>query len=78
VAALLIAALAVLFAVLGAFLGFLGGLALLVIEKMTGGTFNDRTWAYGLFIGISVVVAYVLESVINQWASFGSLHASAC
>jgi hypothetical protein len=70
--AVLLGALTVMFAVVGAVLGFIGGLGLSVIERLVGGTFHARPWAYALFSGIAVVVLYAADSFTIQWLTYGS------
>lgn len=70
----LLGALTVVFAVLGAVLGLVGGIALLILEKLVGGTFVARAWAYGLFSGISAAIAYVIQSVAIYWMTFRSFN----
>ena len=67
----LCAALTAIFSLLGAVLGLFGGLALSAIEVLISGTFIDRRWAYGLFGGVSIAIAYALQSVVIQWNTFG-------
>ncbi len=68
--AVFLGAMSVIFGALGATLGFVGGLALLSIEKLTG-AFRERTWAYGLFGGPTLAVAYALQSVLSHVSNFG-------
>ena len=63
-------------ALLGAYLSFLGSFVVAAIEKRTVGIFRDRNWAYGLFGGVIVVIAYTLQSFLVSWMSFRSLQLS--
>jgi len=65
--------LALIFACIGAYVSFIGGLALAVTERMLWGAFRDRAWAYGLFTGAVVVLAYTSLGLIIHWVSFRSL-----
>jgi hypothetical protein len=65
-------ALTAMFAVVGAVLGFIGGLGLSIIERLAGGEFHARTWAYALFSGIAVVVLYAADSFVSHWLTYGS------
>jgi hypothetical protein len=69
----LVGALTVIFAVVGAVLGFVGGLGLSIIERLAGGAFRARSWAYALFSGIAVVVLYAADSFAIHWLTYGSL-----
>src|SRR5262245_27327696 len=51
---ILLVALVVIFAIMGAFLAFLGGFPLAVVEHLTVGSFRDRVWGYGLFTGVVI------------------------
>ena len=66
-------ALTFIFAALGGFLTLIAGLALAGIEAAIAGPFRDRTWAYGLFGGVLLVVAYTLDSILIHWTNFHSL-----
>lgn len=57
--------------VLGALLGVLGGFVPLLAELRTGG-FRNRAWAYGLFMGPMIVIAYVAEAILTHRMAFGS------
>ena len=61
-----------LFAVTGAYLSFLGGFVMAIAEKSIWSAFRSRSWAYALFSGAVVVAAYVIESFVIQWVSYGS------
>ena len=69
----LIGALTLIFAALGATLGFVGGLVLSAIEWLAGGKYVSRKWAYGLFSGIAVVVCYACQSYAVHWMNFGTI-----
>src|SRR3970040_127918 len=66
----LLGALIVIFAVLGAVLGFIGGFALSVIERLIVGAFLERTWAYALFSGITVAILYAVQSFAIHWITY--------
>ena len=66
--------LALIFACIGAYVSFIGGLALAVRERMLWGAFRDRAWVYGLFTGAVVVLAYTSLGLIIHWVSFRSLN----
>jgi Type I phosphodiesterase / nucleotide pyrophosphatase len=66
----LLGALTLIFGVLGATLGFVGGLVLSATERLAGGTFRARTWASGLFSGLAVVIAYASQSFAIHWMNF--------
>jgi hypothetical protein len=70
--AVLVAGLLALFALTGAYLSFLGGFVLAIVEKAVWGTFRRRNWAYALLSGALVVVAYTIESFLIHWLSYGS------
>ena len=70
----LLGALTVIFAIVGAVLGFISGFGLSVVESLAGGTFHARTWAYALFTGIAVVVLYAADSFTIHWLTYGSFN----
>jgi hypothetical protein len=72
----IIAALTTLFALVGSYLSFLSGLALVSVEKVVWGTFRNRSWAYALFSGAMVALAYTLESLLVHRLSYGSFDLS--
>jgi hypothetical protein len=67
---IVLGSLTLIFALIGAFMLFLGGLALVAVEQR--GAFRDRTWAFGLFGGIIIIAAYAIDSWLSYWMSFRS------
>jgi hypothetical protein len=71
--AILLVTLTVIFAGMGAFLGFIGGFILAVVELITVGNFRDRGWAYGLFTGVLMVASYGLQGYLTHLRFFNDL-----
>jgi Type I phosphodiesterase / nucleotide pyrophosphatase len=71
--AIYLTALVVIFSVMGAFLAFIAGFGLAIIERLTVGAFRDRVWAYGLGAGALVIAAYAAEACLIHVLTFGSL-----
>ena len=60
------------FAVLGSLLALFGGLFLVLVEGLWLRRFRDRVWAYACAAPLVVIAAYVIESIIIHWMSFGA------
>jgi Type I phosphodiesterase / nucleotide pyrophosphatase len=69
-----IVGLTVISALIGSYLSVLGSFVLAVLEKAFLGRFRDRNWAYGLFSGVIVVIAYALQSFLIFSMSFRSFN----
>jgi hypothetical protein len=72
----LLSALSVLFALMGGYLAFLSGIVLVLVEKAVWGSFGDRRRAHAWFSGGLVLAAYVAQSILIHWVSYGSLDVS--
>src|SRR5690349_8737145 len=68
---LLVVAMTLVAASVGALLGVFGGFIPLLVETRAGG-FRNRAWAYGLFMGPMTVIAYVAEAILTHRMAFGS------
>jgi hypothetical protein len=69
--------LVVIFALIGAFLGFVGGFILMVIEQLALGGFRDRVCAYALLTSVVVVAGYGLQDYTIEMATYRSLRVPA-
>src|ERR1044071_2249898 len=68
-----VAMLVAVFSIMGAFLAFVAGFGLAIVERLTVRTFRDRAWAYALGAGVLVIAAYGAEACLIHVLTFGSL-----
>lgn len=64
--------LVVIFALIGAFLGFVGGFVLTVVEQLVLGSFRDRVWAYALLTSVVVIAGYGLQDYAIETVTYRS------
>jgi predicted AlkP superfamily phosphohydrolase/phosphomutase len=64
--------LALLFAVSGLFLGFVGAIVPILTETIVG-RFRNRAWAYGLLMGPVLAIECVVETLLIHRTAYGSL-----
>ena len=69
--------LVVVFALMGALLGFVGGFVLTAIEQLVLGGFRDPVWAYTLLTSVVVVAGYGFQDYAIETATYRSLRVPA-